>query len=325
MAIAFTALLLAPILAGDAHAGPPREKTLEIIESIPARGGPSYGLRVEIDRPDAARGSQFRVGDAFRYRFRSDRDGYLTVLHIDSQGLTTLLYPSAADADSHIGAGVDKVFPAELSVQPPLGREDLVVIATPREVDLDDLGIELAPGEAVAQIESTAAPAVAERLRASLRDIAPDDVAITQTAMRVQGRSDVPLTAQDIIEFWTTRTRSVERPRLDLPVEFDTGSAALDDEARRILDEMGAALNSPGLGRQRVEIGGHTDDVGEADYNQDLSERRATAVRDYLVENQGVDPARLEARGYGETSPKESGVDPAARQANRRVEFQAAR
>jgi outer membrane protein OmpA-like peptidoglycan-associated protein len=199
------------------------------------------------------------------------------------------------------------------------------VIATPESVSLDDLGLAIAPGEAVAQVESTAAAALAERLKARLARIPAEDIAITQTAMRVEGRGDVPLSAQDIIEFWTTRTRSVERPRLDLPVEFATGSAELDDRARRILDEMGTALNSPGLGRQRVEVGGHTDDVGEPDYNQDLSERRATAVRRYLVEQHGVDPQRLEVHGYGETRPKESGLDADARQANRRVEFQAAR
>ncbi|MGH0034791.1 MAG: OmpA family protein [Myxococcota bacterium] len=317
--------LLAALGAGVAHAAPPRERTLAVIDAIPASGGPSYGLQVEVDRPDAARGSVFRVGDHFRYRFRSQRDGHLTVLHIDSQGLTTLLYPSAADPDSRIVAGKDKSFPAELSVQPPLGREDLVVIATPSAVSLDDLGLELPPGEAVVQLESTAAPAVVERLRDRLSGVPPDAIAITQTAMRVEGRGDVPLTAQDIIVFWTTRTRSVERPRLDLPVEFATGSDAIDDDARRILDEMGSALNSPGLARQRVEIGGHTDDVGESDYNQGLSERRAAAVRDYLVEQHGIDAGRLQARGYGETAPKESGTDPAARQANRRVEFQAAR
>lgn len=311
--------------SGAASAAPPREETLRVVDSIPARGGPRTGLEVDVVRPDAARGTDFRVGDEFRYRFRSQRDGYLTVLHIDSQGLTTVLYPSPAAPDSRIRAGVDKVYPVALAVQPPLGREDLVAVFTPDEITLDDLGLSLAAGEAVAQVESTAAAALAGALRERLRETPPEDIAITQTAMRVRGRGDVPLTAQDIIEFWTTRTRSVERPRLDLPVEFDTGSAALDADARRILDEMGAALNSPGLASQRVEIGGHTDDVGEPDYNQGLSERRAAAVRDYLVERHGVDPGRLEARGYGETRPKESGTDPAARQANRRVEFQAAR
>jgi outer membrane protein OmpA-like peptidoglycan-associated protein len=311
--------------ADPAGSGPPRDATLAVIDTIPASGGPSYGLEVHVDRPDAARGSLFRVGDEFRYRFRSRRDGHLTVLHVDSQGLTTLLYPSSAAPDTRIRAGEDKVFPATLAVQPPLGREDLVVIATPESVSLDDLGLAIAPGEAVAQVESTAAAALAERLKARLARIPAEDIAITQTAMRVEGRGDVPLSAQDIIEFWTTRTRSVERPRLDLPVEFATGSAELDDRARRILDEMGTALNSPGLGRQRVEVGGHTDDVGEPDYNQDLSERRATAVRRYLVEQHGVDPQRLEVHGYGETRPKESGLDADARQANRRVEFQAAR
>ncbi len=320
-----------PILAAAwAHAAaeapePARQQTLATLDRIAASGGPSIGLEVHIDRADASRGSDFRVGDEFRYRFRARRPTHLTVFHVDSQGLTTVLYPGAVDPDSAIAADEDKVFPVDLSVQPPLGREDLVVVATPDPITLDHLGLVLAPGEPVVQVESTRSPALAERLRAHLEDVEPSRIAVTQVAMRVEGRGDVPLTAQDIITFWTTRTRSVEVTRLDLPVEFATGSADLDSDARRILDEMGTALNAPSLARQRVEVGGHTDDVGTPEFNQALSERRAVAVRDYLVEVHGVGAERLQTRGYGESAPKQSGIDPASRQENRRVEFKAAR
>jgi len=311
-------------IALPARAVPPREQTLAVLESIPASGGPSLGLEVALDRVDAAGSGDLRVGDRFRYRFRARQDAYLTVLHVDSQGLTTVLYPSAVDPDARITGGTDKIFPAELTVSLPLGREDLVVIATPEPVSLDDLGLALAPGQSLAQVESTRATAVAERLRQRLASLDPERIAITQTALRVRPR-EAGLSAAQIIEFWTTRTRSVERPRLDLPIEFATGSAKLDPKARATLDEMGAALNSPQLARQRVLVGGHTDDVGTEAYNQGLSEARAAAVRDYLVEVGGVSAQRLDTRGYGESRPKESGTDPEARQANRRVEFEAAR
>lgn len=75
----------------------------------------------------------------------------------------------------------------------------------------------------------------------------------------------------------------------------------------------------------RIEIGAHTDNIGEADYNLDLSRRRAQSVVDYLVES-GIDPSRLEAKGYGEFVPKVECPDPqdctaADHQKNRRTEM----
>jgi len=67
-------------------------------------------------------------------------------------------------------------------------------------------------------------------------------------------------------------------------------------------------------------LGGHTDDVGEDDYNMQLSEERAESTRRYLVEK-GIDPSRLEVAAFGKTKPLEEGSDPDARRRNRRVEF----
>ncbi len=71
----------------------------------------------------------------------------------------------------------------------------------------------------------------------------------------------------------------------------------------------------------KVEIQGHTDNIGSDEYNQKLSEQRAWAVVNYLVQQKGVDPARLIAKGYGETMPRASNDTPEGRALNRRVEF----
>lgn len=71
----------------------------------------------------------------------------------------------------------------------------------------------------------------------------------------------------------------------------------------------------------KVEIQGHTDNIGSDEYNQRLSEQRAWAVVNYLVQQMGVDPSRLIARGYGESMPKASNDTPEGRALNRRVEF----
>jgi outer membrane protein OmpA-like peptidoglycan-associated protein len=69
-----------------------------------------------------------------------------------------------------------------------------------------------------------------------------------------------------------------------------------------------------------VEVGGHTDSVGSEAYNQGLSERRADAVRDYLM-SKGVKASRLTARGYGESRPVASNDTEEGRAENRRVEL----
>jgi OOP family OmpA-OmpF porin len=73
---------------------------------------------------------------------------------------------------------------------------------------------------------------------------------------------------------------------------------------------------------KKIEIGGHASSEGSDDYNLDLSERRAEAVRQYLVETSGVRQERLMAEGYGETKPLVTPDDSEAlREKNRRVEF----
>jgi outer membrane protein OmpA-like peptidoglycan-associated protein len=70
----------------------------------------------------------------------------------------------------------------------------------------------------------------------------------------------------------------------------------------------------------KLQIEGHTDSVGSADYNQRLSENRADSVRTYLV-GQGIASSSVGTTGFGETMPVASNDTPAGRQQNRRVEL----
>ena len=69
-----------------------------------------------------------------------------------------------------------------------------------------------------------------------------------------------------------------------------------------------------------ASIGGHTDSVGTETYNQGLSERRAAAVRQVLIDRFNIGSARLTATGYGEMQPVASNATPQGRERNRRVE-----
>ena len=101
-------------------------------------------------------------------------------------------------------------------------------------------------------------------------------------------------------------------------VLFDTGSYTLKPGAREKLAKIsGIVLAHPGLS---LQIEGHTDSVGGDDFNQQLSERRANSVRDFLGE-QGVTPSSITARGFGKTQPVASNDTAEGRQRNRRVEL----
>ena len=101
-------------------------------------------------------------------------------------------------------------------------------------------------------------------------------------------------------------------------VLFDTGRHSLRPGAREKLAKVaGITLAHPGL---KLEVEGHTDSVGGDEYNQQLSERRAQSVRDYLVQ-QGVSAAAVTAVGFGKTQPVASNQTAEGRQRNRRVEL----
>jgi outer membrane protein OmpA-like peptidoglycan-associated protein len=102
-------------------------------------------------------------------------------------------------------------------------------------------------------------------------------------------------------------------------VFFDTGEAIIKPESFDELDKFVSMLQQNM--RVRVEIGGHTDNVGTPELNLKLSQRRAAAVKSYLT-SRGVDAKRVTAVGYGETEPIVSNDDEeGGRAINRRVEF----
>lgn len=182
---------------------------------------------------------------------------------------------------------------------------------------IGSIGVQYSFGGATAPAATTAAPAEPPRqaepvqpatpVRAEPTDADRDGVA--------DDRDKCPGTAAG---------RDVDANGCEIPrfrnVYFDTESAKLSDLGRRKLDETAEALERhPDL---HVEIAGHADSRGPEDYNQALSERRADAVKRYL-EQQGVEPARMTTRGYGESRPAASNETVLGQADNRRVELHA--
>ncbi|MEL7230919.1 MAG: OmpA family protein [Pseudomonadota bacterium] len=101
-------------------------------------------------------------------------------------------------------------------------------------------------------------------------------------------------------------------------VEFEVNQAVINSVSGFLLDAAsGVALLCDDY---QIEVGGHTDSRGSDDYNLDLSQRRASAVRQYLIER-GVAPEGLTAVGYGETRPLDAAMTLEAYEKNRRTEF----
>jgi outer membrane protein OmpA-like peptidoglycan-associated protein len=101
---------------------------------------------------------------------------------------------------------------------------------------------------------------------------------------------------------------------------FEYDHFDLRPESMAALQKLGALIQKNP--RATFSIEGHTDSFGPADYNQKLSELRAVAVRDWLILNMGIDPSRIQTRGYGNTRPLVPADRSKEEQApNRRVEI----
>lgn len=160
-----------------------------------------------------------------------------------------------------------------------------------------------------AEIQSAEATAVAESLRA--------DAAAEQAALASQRAEEAEAKIAGLEELAARQTERGIVVTLD-DVLFAFGRADLQAGAQRSLDRVADFLEAHPERTATVE--GHTDDVGSDAYNQQLSERRANAVADYL-RSRGIDDGRIDAIGFGETRPLVANESASARQQNRRVEI----
>lgn len=179
------------------------------------------------------------------------------------------------------------------------GQQDNVIVA----------GTEIGPG--VMQFQLTSAEAKAYRLSVELEGYIFQNLTIDLPAASAEEQ---------------TINRTVYMRKLQAGVSsvlrniyFDYDKATFKTESFNELNKLERMMRQNT--NLRVEISGHTDNFGSAAYNMKLSQKRAQAVKDFLV-SKGIDPRRVTVRGYGETRPLASNDDEKeGRELNRRVEF----
>ena len=113
---------------------------------------------------------------------------------------------------------------------------------------------------------------------------------------------------------------SYEAMTLSANALFDFDSAQVKEAGMAQLKALGDSIRAKGASLVHIDIIGHTDSTGPADYNQQLSERRAQAIRDFLVNQRDVDGTIIDVSGVGESEPVADNATAAGRAQNRRVE-----
>ena len=98
---------------------------------------------------------------------------------------------------------------------------------------------------------------------------------------------------------------AANKPKIDLEIHFDYNSAEIARGSTQAVQELGKALSDASMKGSTFIVAGHTDAIGSEAYNQDLSERRADTIKNYLVEHYGLNGSDLVTVGYGKTRPKD--------------------
>ncbi len=138
------------------------------------------------------------------------------------------------------------------------------------------------------------------------------EVGFVQTIRNRKTRSLSSGEREEIAEIAETK------PKIDLDIQFDYNSAEISASSLPSVQSLGRALSSNNLRGSTFIVAGHTDAIGTAAYNQDLSERRADSIKRYLVDKFGINGTDLVTVGYGKDKPKDPSapLDPT----NRRVQ-----
>jgi outer membrane protein OmpA-like peptidoglycan-associated protein len=199
--------------------------------------------------------------------------------------LTAIVSIAALGAAVSLGAGV------ALAQEKNVTEDQIIRALTPEKKPLTR-GLSVGP-------QQTADPTAAE----------------SKLVQKFRGRSTRSLSSAEREEIASIVQ---DKPKIDLEINFDYNSADISTKSLPSVQALGRALTNNDLKGSTFVVAGHTDAAGGEAYNQDLSERRADAIKRYLVDKYGINGTDLVTVGYGKTKLKDPS-QPLA-EVNRRVQ-----
>jgi outer membrane protein OmpA-like peptidoglycan-associated protein len=270
-------------------------------------------------------GAEQYAGDSYQHavQLMNNADAFATERHYSQKELIAVSREAVQTAEDSRAIAVKKIDEQRLAdereasanaqTQAQLRTEDAMRQTQQAQSDTAKAQSDMAANQVTSAAAITAAQKDAEQSRLTAQAAQQHAQQADADKMAMRERLSVQLNA--ILE-----TRDSVRGLIVSmsDVLFDTGKYSLKEGAREKLAKVaGILLAYPGL---TIEVGGYTDNVGGDQMNQQLSENRANAVRDYLVQ-EGVAAASVSAKGYGNTIPVASNDNSSGRQQNRRVEL----
>ncbi len=301
-----------PILAVIALALASSGALAAALDEVPSQW-PEANLNVSLD----GRVQELAQGSDLRVNVESAVEGSIALVLVNSRNQSLVLVPQRTRSGDQISPGVPFSYPQgpegeALYADMPIGGSHVYVVVSEKPVFDAEPTSDQRP--AWTQVDETR-----DRLAAVLKSDPRLRLAWQRIDFDVKEASARELvSAEDFVDFFGVRTRSLDSAQMGFQVQFETNSAQLTDWGRRQLDAVARGMVDSRLTEFPFLIEGHTDDVGTADFNMGLSARRAATVRQYL-EKSGVRASRLKSSARGEDDPAVAGASDEARAANRRV------
>lgn len=301
------------VLRGTYYLGDPVGESVNRLGGIPGVSSIDASQLYDVERPPEAV-AEDPTGEAINIAWE---DGSVTVTgDISSSDLRTSLIQALRQS-----AGVSTVDDSALNIVDGIPSEavwidEMAGLVAQAIAGLDEGSFFVNPG---AKIFKVSGVTESRQLKSDIEEtaaVAAQASGFLFTPGVIVPRAEDAPTEEEVEELQSNLDELIEGK----VVEFEGGSAELSAAGRALLDEIFAALqanlNVP------VTIHGHASSEGASSVNQQLSEDRAAAVRDYLVAK-GSDPNRFIVIGHGDTQPVASNDTEEGRARNRRIEFEA--
>ncbi len=282
------------------------------------------------------------IGDRLTYHVNTDIPGHFAFVFVDAKGSVAVLKPDALEESR---ASNSMEYPSNSSQglilqAEPLGRETIYLIASDQNMPSELFGIDAQSdffsfGPDLAEVRGlvTRLNAFSETNKLSVKRytyLVDSDTQISTRGIRreVSDRieeveavtnSVVVNTAEVVTSNSVTST-----PLAINDIKFEYDSDVLTDTGINQLEILGSEL----VDRQEqndlpsIRLTGHTDSIGSAEYNMELSKNRSKASKRFLIEEFGLPAESIETHGLGESSPMDTNDSEIGRSKNRRVEFE---